>query len=319
MFKVTRSFWRRQTFTYHPVIGWWFIPNLTARIPHADTFYLLRTNASGMRSDRDYPVKQPPKRKRILLLGDSYTAGDGVSNGERYSDLLEKRYPSLDVMNFALPNTGTDQQVLIYESIARSFEADAYVFAVLVENIARNGQTCRPSWDYREQSVVYRPKPYFELQDNGIVLYNQPVPLEKRAEKNLGDWRCDFPYLKEFPTDPYAVYRFESGTLWQLMRRILERFMSQIDNKPIFIMPLPLYNFFIDGLTPTYIERFKSLEDKSRNRFVLDVLPSLLKLSAAERQLCRFPNDPHYTALAHRVVADALADNLSKLSPGLLA
>jgi hypothetical protein len=318
MFKMTRSYWRRQCFTYHPAIGWWHIPDLSARIPHDGNFYLLKTNSVGMRSGRNYSRRQPQDRKRILLLGDSYTAGDGVSNGERFSDLLEQRYPQLDVMNFALANTGTDQQVLIYETIARPFEADAYVLAILVENIARNGQSCRPSFDYREQSVVYRPKPYFELEDGRLILHHQPVPLEKRAENDLRDWRCDFPYLPEYPEDPYAVYRFEDGHLWCLMRAIVERFLNQVEGKPVFIMPLPVYNFFLGNLKPTYLERFKSLEDVSRKRYVLDVLPYFTRLSPADRQRCRFPNDPHYTALAHTVVAQALSDHLAKLCPELL-
>lgn len=318
MFKVTRNFWRRQCFTYHSTIGWWYIPNLTARIPHDNTFYLLKTNSLGLRADREYPVQQPRNRKRLLLLGDSYTAGDGVSNGERYSDLLEEHYPSLDVINFALPGTGTDQQVLIYETLAKPFEVDAYVFAILVENIVRNDQTCRPSWDHREQTVVYRPKPYFELNGDHLILCHQPVPLEKRSEKELEDWRCKFPYIAEYPQDPYAVYRFEDGYLWQLMRRILERFLEQVEGKPVFIMPLPLYNFFLDGLKPTYMERFKALEDVSRKRYVLDVLPYFLRLSPEDRLRCRFPKDSHYTSLAHAVVADALADHLSKIDPELL-
>ena len=42
--------------------------------------------------------------------GDSFTAADGVSNRQRYSDLLEARLPGIEVYNFGLPGTGTDQQ-----------------------------------------------------------------------------------------------------------------------------------------------------------------------------------------------------------------
>ncbi len=319
MFQITDCSWRRQCFTFNQDIGWWFIPGIRARIPHDGTYYLLRTNSIGMRSDREYPFTKPKDRKRILLLGDSYTAGDGVSNGERYSDLLEEKHPSLDVLNFGLSNTGTDQQCLIYEKIAKPFEVDAYIFAVLIENIARNAQTCRPSWNHREMQVVYRPKPYFELENDELVLHHHPVPLEKRLEKDLGDWKCPFPWMAEYPKDPFAIYRFADSDLWHLMKRILERFMDQVQGKPVFIMPLPMYHYWLDDFEPVYLDRFKTLEDKSQKRYLIDVLPGFLNLTKEERKRCLLPHDPHYTALAHNVVANAISDQIAGFCPELLS
>jgi hypothetical protein len=341
------SIWQRQFLTYHPVIGWWFIPNLKAMIPHDGDSYLVRTNSLGMRSDREYPLRRPEGRRRIVLLGDSYTAGDGVSNGERYSDRLEQFYPHLDVLNFGLPNSGTDQQLLAYEALAKPFEADAYIFAVLVENILRNQQEYRPAWEPQAASVFYRPKPYFTLEEGRLALHNRPVPLEKRSEQELGLQRPPSPdtvvtvarrlarrtlppglrraifrLLYRPNAQPYSGYESEDSYGWQLLRRILERFFEQVAGQPVFVVPLPTYHFFLANAAPiyepTYLERFLSLEDRSCRRFVVDVLPHFLRLPPDDRQRCRGPNDPHYTPLAHTVVAQALADAMSKFCPELL-
>jgi carbamoyltransferase len=73
----------RSTFQYHPTYGFHFIPGVKARIPHESGGYLVRANAAGFRSDREFVAERTPGRRRALLFGDSYTAGDGVSNGAR--------------------------------------------------------------------------------------------------------------------------------------------------------------------------------------------------------------------------------------------
>src|SRR3982751_5118059 len=99
-----------QLFRYHPIIGYTFIPNLKTRIEHEGGGYLLRTNSTGFRSEREFRKKKDAAKFRVLLFGDSFTAADGVSNRNRYSDILEALVPDVEVYNFALPGTGTDQQ-----------------------------------------------------------------------------------------------------------------------------------------------------------------------------------------------------------------
>lgn len=353
--------WQRQFLTYHPVIGWWFIPNLKAMIPHDDNFYLLRTNSLGMRSNRDYPLPRPEGRRRIILLGDSYTAGDGVSNDERYSDRLEQLHPHLDVLNFGLPGSGTDQQFLVYKTLAKPFEADAYIFAILVENVLRNQQKYRPGWEPQTDFVVCRPKPYFTFEDNHLFLHNQPVPLEERSMQELQDqgtesrkvadslarrfvrrvlpfglrWtiyrirqRSNFlsSSYRYSSAQPYSGYESEDSYGWQLLRRILEQFFEHVADKPVFVIPLPTYHFFVANASstyvpilsaPIYLERFMNLDDKARNIFVVDVLPYFLQLPLDERQRC-CGDDPHYTTLAHAVIARAISDAISKTCPELL-
>ena len=303
---------------YHPVLGWWYVPNMRARIPMDGTFYMLRTNALGMRADRDYALEKPAGHKRLVVLGDSYTAADGVDNGQRYSDLLEQAHPSLEVMNFACPNTGTDQQVLIYEHLARPFDADAIVMGLVVENIGRNLQTCRPAGDPYE-GVAYLPKPYYTLEQDELVLHNQPVPLEKRYEKDLGDWNCDFPYMKEHPEDSFAIYRYAEREHWRIMAAIIRRMFDLAGGRSVFLMPLPIFTHFLNDMpTEHYMARFAELVDDSAGRHLIDVMPHFMELSPAERATCRFTHDPHYTPVAQRAVARALEEALAKHRPDLI-
>ena len=80
----------RQVLEYHNVIGYRFIPSIKARIPHENGGYLIKTNSSGFRCKNEFINEKPENIFRIILFGDSYTAGDGVSNTKRYPEILDK-------------------------------------------------------------------------------------------------------------------------------------------------------------------------------------------------------------------------------------
>lgn len=309
-------YWRRQVFEYHSLIGWWHVPELYARVPLGQTYHRVITNEVGMRSERNYPKIQPQGRKRITFLGDSYTAGDGVSNGDRFTDLLERRYTHLDALNFGLNGSGTDQQLLIFESMAREYEVDAVVICVCIENIARNLYSCFPSLDWREQIATYRPKPYFSFSGETLELRNTPVSKERRLADELGDWHCTFPYIGG-ENDAYAIYKDANGIHWQTMKAILRRLLSSVSEMPVFIVPMPMYNHYLGELDPTYMPRFMELEDPVNQVHVLNLLPAMQAVPLKERQGFRFPDDPHYTAAAHLLVADTIAHQLALHVPNL--
>jgi len=335
--------WQRQLVTYHPVIGWWGIPNLRAMIAHEGGPYLLTTNSVGMRSNCEYPKTKPRGRRRLVLLGDSYTAGTGVTNSDRFSDQLERLYPSLDVMNFGLAGSGTDQQLLIYELIAKSFEADAYLFAPCTSNILRNQLDVFPMREYRTGDVWYRPKPYFTINGGGLTLCNQPVPNELVSEKEAAQhlsakpdvelgpsWKYGTPpsRLRENSTinriyvrlaQTYDGYESTQNAAWLLMRAILERFLDEVRGKPVLIAPIPTYQHFMTTLSPTYMTRFSELNNPQSSRIIVDVLPYFKRLSVEDRRNCYFGEDQHYTARGHQVVSECISDALGRYCPEILS
>ena len=326
--------WRRHLYAPHEKVGWWGIPNLeTLIVPESGTIEALwtfRTNSMGMRSDRDYPRKLPEGRHRIVVLGDSFTAGDTVMNRDRFSDLLERSYPNLDVMNFGLDGSGTDQQLLIYDAFAKYFESDAYIFAPFWNNIARN---LVDRFIFRAGSRVgARAKPYFTLEGETLVLHNVPVPekliaVPKEAEKYASWWktfdtrrkldrlRSNLSYALE---RPYAGYDTDDSPSWGLMRAILQKFIEQANGKPVLILPLPHRVHYCFNKAATYLARYEKLHNPSRNCFVVDPLPYFKRLSYRERKKCNGERDEHYSPIGHKVVAEAISDALETHCPAVL-
>ena len=166
----------RDLFQYHPVFGFHFIPKLKARVSHEGGGYLIRTNEAGFRCEHEFQTVKPPGIFRILLFGDSFTAGDGVSNAARYGDVLETLLPGVEVFNFGVSGTGTDQHYLIYREVARNIEHDLVVIAVLVENIRRIVERYRMINSSSGETLLL-PKPYFTINGDGkIVLPTPPFP-----------------------------------------------------------------------------------------------------------------------------------------------
>ena len=325
----------RQLLQYHPIYGHRFIPGLKARVDHEGGGYLVRTNASGFRSHHEFVAEKEPGRFRLLLFGDSYTAGDGVSNQHRYSDVLEELVPGLEVFNMGLPGTGTDQQYLVFRDAAPGVEHDLVVIGVMVENIRRVVARYRP-WKTRRGETLVFAKPYFlPAPGGGLELHHVPVPegpvdvaslgAEERAAIDRGGGMAWLrgavhrlgPGARDLAQrwsryQPVPAYERSDDPSWQLMKGILERWISEV-KVPVIVCPIPLYQF-IEGTASArgYQERFAELAAVP-GVTVHDPLPDFQRHPPGERRRFRFAGDTHLTAAGHRVLAESLAPRIRSL------
>ena len=146
---MTRTFMR-----YDADIGTLYTPSLKLRVAGEGGGYLLRTNAAGFRSEREFTSKRAPGGFRAIMFGDSQTAGDGVANTQRFSDRLEQEVAGLEVYNYGVGGTGPDQHFLTYKQHG-DVEHDLLVVVVYAENIRRVGQRIVESQDAAGSSVFY--------------------------------------------------------------------------------------------------------------------------------------------------------------------
>ncbi len=322
----------RQLFQYDPAIGYRFIPGLRARVQHEGGGYLVRVNQAGFRCEHELSSAKRPGCFRVLLFGDSYTAGDGVSNPQRYGDLLEQRIPGLEVLNFGLPGTGTDQHYLIHREVAPKLEHDLVVIGLLVENIRRVAARFRP-YATRGGRPLILAKPYFSLGADGELTL-QHVPVPKRPlpddvlppdERDRVDRGGRLPWLRALVNragprakewaqrlsryQPLPGYDSPQEPAWQLLRAILERWASEA-KRPILICPIPLYQYVEGSASPqAYQARFAELSAPPRIA-IHDPLPDLRRHPAEARRGFRFRIDPHPTPAGHRALAESLATAL---------
>jgi len=329
----------RQIYEYHPVVGFRFVPGITSRVQHEGGGYLIRTNDAGFRCSHEIQNAPTAGKKRILLFGDSFTAGEGVSNGYRFGDVLESLIPNLEVYNFGLPATGPDQHYLIHREFAHDIAHDLLVIAVFVENIRRVASRYRYFLDDAGQTVLYA-KPYFTLDDGHLTLHGVPPPKQPINENELPpDQRqgiaktARYPRMKKLFSSlsrrpwfrstfidsglkeklqrwtgyqPIPEYRNEQGAAWQTMRAVLVEWISK-QEKPVLLVPIPMYQYVAELSDPSYYQaRLREAAVAGGGRF-FDPLPDLVRNSRKVRRAFYFEHDNHLTREGHEAVAKSLA------------
>jgi hypothetical protein len=333
------------------VIGYEYIPGAQVTFPRpGGGFFRFTVNSAGIRSDREYSYAKPPGVYRILAFGDSQAGGAAQSNDIRFSELIELRNPGLEVINFALPGSGTDQQLLVFEHVGYKYDFAVIILLPFLSNIQRNVMWSQRSVDPRTQRVRSRPKPRFELQthEDGteeLVLRNVPVSEDPQDSGELSDreaashlidglarwsrraWnkgkKLISPLLRRLDNDswplfdplrhePYREYRSRHTPEWMLMAAITRRFIDRTRPKPFVIVPIVDSSYVHYSTGRSYWRRFTSLADGKRVH-TIDLLAHFLKLGR-HAKLCYLPDhNPHLSDLGHSVLADVIVAELTWL------
>ena len=266
-------------------LGWRNIPDWSAT-----TYgHKLTINSLGMR-DREYERKKPTGKKRILVLGGSFTWGYGVADGENYTDVLETLLDrgngdSYEVLNTGVSGWGTDQEYLFLKNEGFDFEPDLVVAAF---NLTEHPVYCRQSENFGLS------KPMF--LDTDLTLGNVPVPKPNQQTTKL---TCQA--LEE-----------------ELAISILRRMAAECEDHgcPLVVMKFGAFYFRHDPTTSRVQKLLQSLTE--RETVFQDALqghPGLLLFDLDEafekRQLdlqsiLEGNHDGHWNAFGHQQVAELL-------------
>lgn len=103
--------------------------------PNLDTLFKFEpfsTNSVGMR-DREYSLEKPTNTKRIVVIGDSFAMGSGVSDTENYPALLEQKFSAekgdgkVEVLNFGVGSYGLRNYLAVLNQKAMAYEPDLII------------------------------------------------------------------------------------------------------------------------------------------------------------------------------------------------
>src|SRR4030095_7434589 len=148
---------------YDPSRGWRPKPNL--RDVRVFGNKILNTNSIGLRGKKDFSFHKEKGKLRILLLGDSFTFGDEVSDGETYSYYLQQLLPNTEIINMGVHGYGQDQMLILLKEVGVKYEPDIVILGFLPLDMPRNVLGFR---DFA--------KPRFVLEGGELKLTGVPVP-----------------------------------------------------------------------------------------------------------------------------------------------
>ena len=329
----------RALMRYDPHVGHTYTPTLKVRVEDAAGGYLLRTNAAGFRSECEFMPERAAGTARAILFGDSQTSGDGVSNRHRFSDRIEQLVGGLEVYNYGLTGTGTDQQYLIYKHHAK-VEHDLVIIALYVENIRRVLLRAKKFKDDRGE-MKYFAKPYFTLSDGALAQHHVPVPKQPwsletvppdllepsdRLRRQSSLIRVVKAGLRRLPSGPLRRFAVATAAAvargtsyqpvpdfdcvaspgWKILRAILAEWIAE-SAVPVLIVPLPMWSFIEQSSDPSGIQaRFSELAMETGVR-VYDPLPELWALPFDERRTIWSLQTGHFSSRGHEILARLLA------------
>lgn len=332
----------RTLFELHPVTGYRFIPGLHAQVPHEGGGYLVRTNRVGYRCRHEPTPEKPAGVFRILVFGGGFTVGNGVDETQRFTEQLERQLGgSVQVLNFGLPGSGADQQLLGFRQYGRDIEHDLLVLCPHVETILRNleAHASVPSGEAEvdPEKPTLLPKPRFSLEGDELVLH--PPPTEPPAatvgpasapptppslvrgllQRFTAEVDKKVPGFTAFTRRVRGVgypeeYADPQHPAWRLQRAILRTFLAEA-RTPVVLAPIPTFEH-VDGILAAdpYLTRFGEVAVEGRCELV-NLLPRFFDEPRSVREQCRFAHDPHPTALGHELLAEALLPHLRRYLP----
>lgn len=159
--------WTGEYAAYDPTRGWALKPGI--REMSVFQGKVLNSNGKGLRGVTEYPYSRTGKR-RIVMLGDSFTFGEEVSDNDTYAHQLEAALPNTEVLNLGVQGYGHDQMLLYLRQEGLRYHPDIVMVGFAYLDIYRN------IWNF----FAYA-KPRFRLVLGTLQLTNVPVPAPERV------------------------------------------------------------------------------------------------------------------------------------------
>jgi lysophospholipase L1-like esterase len=227
-------------FEYDPLLGWKLAPNKLAYFASKQSQFrtLVKTNSRGLR-DHNYQYKKEKGVKRVLLLGDSVTAGFEVRSTEMIATRLRhylSRHGRYHVIDAGVRGYGTDQLYLWLKHEGYKYEPDVVIYIFYVNDPMNNITIHNHSAQFG--------KPYFTLTEKDeLVLNGVPVPrtfdppdkhltsdkkhqhiYDARLEKQLGESKEKKEgFLRQFQIGRLLVNALDALEVNRFMRHLPDR------------------------------------------------------------------------------------------------
>jgi lysophospholipase L1-like esterase len=320
------------------LLGWLGIPHKSGKsIPSSlaeDMEEMAITiNGEGFFDDH-HAVAKPEGIKRLLFLGDSFTAGIGIPKKNRFTDLIKERLSTgYEVLNMAIWGYSTDQELLALEEKGLKYNPDIVVLCMFVDDLfcshlfsVNDGIYIKPKFSVTAQDILRLKN--IPVKDNhgksalwNFILtrfYKLLNRIEMGTEYDQRGW------LSIFDKTYLASNRYYLGL--RLAGEIAS--VAKAKDSKVLVVCIPWKDQIIQEYIMEAGESYagiplnrldlglpqKLVSEFCRHAGVpfLDLLPAFKKHGRSEKLF--FDKDLHWTKAGHRLAADQILAYLQKLN-----
>lgn len=279
-------------FEPYPPHGYRLVPSRRASYdypPTAPRRLEVRSNRDGFRGRE---LGAGPAQGRLLVIGDSFVFGDGVSEEERFTERLEAAGVASAVDNLGMTGFGPDLMLRAFETAGAGLRPDAVLLCLYTDDFRR----VRPFY-----AGVGFPIPRFALVGGRLV--DRPYP-------SLPWWRQL--HGTQLVRDLLWTH---TGRLEALNGAILDRFRDGVRERGSRLGVV-----FLPGTADTLGDRRRRrwLSGWATRRSVpfLDLTARIHAVSrrhTGARDDVFLPGNPHWNPAGHALAAEALAPLVRRL------
>ena len=172
-------------------------------------------------------------KRPVLLFGDSFSQCiDSTTCFQDYLNADTSFSKDYYLLNFGVGGYGIDQIHLLMEQALSRFEDPIVVFGMLTTDLDRSMLRFRDA-----------PKPYFELDEEGLVLMGTPVKMNSQE------------YVETHPitVHSYVLRIFKNGLNWLLNTKLSEESRETIRNLNEAILEAQLGQLRAREIEPTVL------------------------------------------------------------------
>lgn len=318
---------------YDPLLGWSGIPHIKGSLLGDQDMEVMHIvmNGEGFFDSR-HEVANPPDKKRILFLGDSFTIGFGVSRQNRYTDRIQRTLgPGYEVINMGMWGWSTDQELLVLKEKGLKYSPDVVVLAMFLDDISNchrfsvnGGVFLKPKFSLTGADTLELENVPVPDNRTKSVLYNIMVTrfykLRNRMElgsefERLGLFAVfDRAYARQYRyTLPLRLVREIHGIVKEKHIKfllVIIPYMDQFLDKKIYASGKAYFGIPPERLDFTLPQKVVKLYCKREGIPVLDLLPVFRKRYGREKLF--FNRDLHWTDAGHRLAAKTIVDRLQQ-------
>ncbi len=257
-----------------------------------------KINRSGVRDSLpEYPQRMAPGKRRITVVGDSFTAGHGVANVEdRFANRIRRARPQWEVHLFAGNAYETAYEMkLVVLGAQGGYQYDVVLLVYCLNDIS---DLIEP-WQAKEKARRFAPKPPALIRRSYLLdtWYHRI-----RQERD--------PYYSDYFDFVHEAYDNELWSVQQERLRLLNRIVESTDGK-LVVVTFP----FLHSLGPDYeyrhVHRMLDAFWQSEGVPHLDLLPMYERYKPS--QLVVNARDAHPNPFAHSLAADTILEFLEPL------
>lgn len=269
------------------------------------------TNKYGFRG-LDFELNKAKDTYRVIILGDSFTFGEGVYFEDIFSQRMATRLKGqrqisnkkVEVINLGVGGYNTQQEWMLLKNFAAQLDPDFVILQFALND-------AEPYLFYPFDDGLKRREREADAPMNYGDTGSAPLPI-KVSRLNKLIWQIhQSKKTNDKLVSHYLNLYEDSNPDWQETKKIfayLKKY-SEGNNVPFLVVTFPLLYQLNDNYPFSIIHKKLTAELEKNHLNYIDLLSNLK--NKRDRELWVYPTDQHPNEVVHRIAADEIVKKIA--------